>query len=482
MRGIKGTITNVIDESKVREIFELREKGFSRRGIAKMLNANRDTVVKYLNMGLEDSVAYIREIKKGRTELPKIKNEEILEDETAKDWLDSLAEGTSKGYLSGIGYFCAFVKKGPTELIEEARGEVKAGKLLSERGYFRYLNRFEKMLKKRNFAPNTIHSYVATVRSFYGFYQDFDMPKQTGKNRGRKVKPLVENVQNKMTKEDISNMLSVAKNLRDKAIILSITSSGLGASEIVALTIRQFYEGYEEETGLCVLALRRKKTDVDFISIFSTEATDMIWTYLDLEREITKDNIKKHLNEALFAVTKDTEKGGTALKAPLSVGSLGRIFRDIGKRLDMSPTMTKNGNTVFSRVHAHNVRKIFNTEMKNAGMPEIMVEFLMGHELVGVKDTYYQERIDELKKSYLKCMPSITIQPTETYVLESEEYKELKSENALLKDRLEALETKEKEREPYDEKMTKVLERLVSNLVVKDLIKKELEELKKEEG
>jgi len=76
-----------------------------------------------------------------------------------------------------------------------------------------------------------------------------------------------------------------------------------------------------------------------------------------------------------------------------------------------------------------------------------------------------------------RFMPAVTIQSTKTQVVQSKEYKELKAENEALRRDIEAMQEREEARTPYDEKMTKILERLVNNPEIKELIKKELKEI-----
>jgi integrase len=407
----------VTDEVKVRRIFELREKGYSKKSIAKTLQVKEETVRKYLGMGgLDNALKYLQEATSGRTEV-----ERIWGDEKANEFLESLAEGTRGGYAVGLSYYCEMIGKLPCELIDEAKREIKAGLLLDERSYFRYLNQFERELRDEGYAPHSIVSYITAVRSFYGFYF-IDIPKRR-KRRVHKVRPLEENQKNGVTKADIQQMMMAAKNFRDKAMILTLVSSGLGRAEVADLGVKDFYEGCDSE--VCMFETRRKKTGNDFVTFISPEATKMIWDYFKHERGITKENIKEHLNESLFAVAKKTQKGGEALKAPLAVESIDRIFRDIGRRIGYAPTVTEKGNMIYGKCHPHNLRKFFNTKMKNAGMPEYIVEYLMGHEIDGTRAAYYQRRIDELRENYLRFMPAVIIQPTETQVLASGEYKEL---------------------------------------------------------
>jgi ribosomal protein L3 len=63
--------------------------------------------------------------------------------------------------------------------------------------------------------------------------------------------------------------------------------------------------------------------------------------------------------------------------------------------------------------------------MKNAGTPDFAIEFMMGHKVDSTKAAYYLRNDTELEQIYLKFMPAVIIQPTETQVIQSKEYKEL---------------------------------------------------------
>lgn len=92
----------------------------------------------------------------------------------------------------------------------------------------------------------------------------------------------------------------------------------------------------------------------------------------------------------------------------------------------------------------------------------------------------------------MKYMPSVIIHPTETHVLDSKEYTELNEKiedykGALaarngkikgLEDKIAGMEAREEARAPYDDKMTELMQRLLSNPELKELIKKELGEIK----
>lgn len=450
----------IMDEDRVRQIFDLKEKGYTYRRIVSEMKTSDVSVAKYLGMGLEKSLEYVRRKRKEiEQSLPRLSDGEIFGDAKAKTWLDAMDKGSVSTYKTGIGYFCSMVGKKPTELIEEANREIKGGQLLNERGYYTYLPQYEKLLKEETYADTTRSGYMTAVRSFYGFH-DIQMPKKKGGRKGKKVRPMKENGKVEITKEDIQSMLDVSKNLRDKGLILAVVSSGLGRAELRELNVSDFVNGYDEETGICMLDdVWRVKTDKDFISFFSTEASSMIWQYLHSERGISKAEAKNHLNEPLFTASKSTWRGSEGLISRLAPVSIDQIFRNIAIRVDVenAPKKTENGNTIFNRLHPHNLRKFFNTQMKLAGCPEIIVEFWMGHAIGATKDAYMLKNKDEMANKYLEFMPAVTIQLTETQVIQSGEYKELSDKAAIyeaaLKERNNKIEELENRLEEIDQRI-----------------------------
>lgn len=423
----------VLDDTKIREIFRLREEeGKSYRQIVKELRSSSVTVKKYLDMGLEGALEYARTFRLKDKTPPKLNDEEIIGDEKSRLWLDSMDAGRYHSYIIGLAYFCAMVEKKPTELINEAIAEIKQGKLLNERSYFMYLKRFEGLLKEVGFADTTQNNYLTAVRSFYGSYE-IEMPKKRG-GRKRRKRPLRENANVEITREDIQKLLDVSKYLRDKALIFAVTSSGLGRAELRLLDVGDFVRGYDEETGISMLKdVWRVKTGNDFISFFSSECSAMIWQYLEMERGIRREEVERHLNEPLFTATKNTWKGAKGLTSRLEAQSIDGIFRNLAMRVDgqNGPWETENGNTIYNKFHPHNLRKFFSTQMKLSGCLEILVEFMMGHQIESTREAYDITKPKDLKEIYLKFMPAVIIQPTETQVIQSKEYKELKEKIAI---------------------------------------------------
>jgi hypothetical protein len=89
-----------------------------------------------------------------------------------------------------------------------------------------------------------------------------------------------------LEKEDLQAVLKVADPL-EKAIVLTGTSSGLAANELCDLKVGDFKRGFDPNSGIVTLKLRRKKVSFDFMTFLTPEAAQAIEDYLSL-RNIAK--------------------------------------------------------------------------------------------------------------------------------------------------------------------------------------------------
>ncbi|WP_321418049.1 hypothetical protein [uncultured Methanomethylovorans sp.] len=200
-----------------------------------------------------------------------------------------------------IEYDCEFNDMTPEELIEEADADVRAGVLSRERMMKKRMITFKTDIANRGFAANTQYNYMAGVKSFYRAF-DHEIP-----NIGKSARtiPIQEHL-DIPSKDDLRDVLKVC-DLRDKAIILVGCSSGLTASAIVKLTIEQFFKGYDPETRITTLFLRREKTKIDFVTFLNPEATEAVLKYLEY-RNRTLDYTEpiSKLHSHLFPTQQET--------------------------------------------------------------------------------------------------------------------------------------------------------------------------------
>ena len=328
----------------------------------------------------------------------------------------SPAPRTWQTYLSAMVHYTDYTNKTPTELINEAQEDIQGGKLMTQRRIFTYLPRFRQYLEKvrtpqanRPLAPGTLEKYISSINSFYKYFY-IEVPKQPRSKV--KVRPKKENMK-RATKDDIRQALSVS-SLRDRAIILCGLSSGMGASEIASLTLQAFYDGYDEDTGITTFDMRRQKVGTDFITFISPEASKAILQYLEWrDRPIINDN------EAEYHRRKTTADSYLFISANVSnqyIKDRDEELRKITpkgivetyKRVSIFAGLNSAKGT-YNTLRSHNMRKHFNTTLKNEGCDSDLIEYFMGHTLGDTKSTYYEGDPDKLKAIYRKFVPYLTI-------------------------------------------------------------------------
>jgi site-specific recombinase XerD len=328
--------------------------------------------------------------------------------------------------------FTEYTEKNPETLLEEAENEIIAGKLMRHRQLKRHLIGFRQHLKDEGKAPLTIKSRLTGVKSFFET-NDIEIPKLP---RVGKAKPLEKNKEIP-TKEDLQDVLKVADPL-EKAIVLCGTSSGIGANEIGNLKVKDFKRGYDPETGITTLKLRREKAEFDFITFLSPEASKATLDYLEYRNRTTKEPrqieiIKKQKvyseNDYLFIrrqiLPEYLKKHDDNLRK-LDTEALIKIYRRLADKARKNTPAND-----WSFIRSHNVRKYFNSALLNAGADSFHVEFFMGHTLDDTKAAYFKANSEELKKTYIKYAPYLTIQK-EADVSESPDYLRIVEENKTL--------------------------------------------------
>jgi integrase len=418
--------------------------------------------------------------------------EDLREDELIKDWLSEIeaAPSTRRNYIQSMKFYTNFAGKTPEQLIEEAEEEVKSGILMRKRKIKRYLLEFREYLKEeRKVAPKTLHNHMVAVKSFYRSF-DIDLP-----NLNRKKdfgnRELEEN-NKRLSKDDIREMLKFT-DVRSKALILLMSSSGLAENEVMNLRYGSFKEGLDESTGITTLKLRRIKTRVDFITFTSPETTKAIMDYIDYRNRKPKQDDKKSIQtwekhrinteEDYLFIKKDVPddylRDHDETKRKMRRGAFIQIFRQIAKKMG-----NETGFGVWQVVRPHNLRKFFNTQLLNGGADIFFVDFLMGHQIDQTRRAYFKADEKKLKERYMKYLPYLPIEKTETRILESEEYKDLKGVLDEKEERIRILESEiykmkeveeekkavEGAREPFDAIMSMIMKNPKIQEAIKEAI------------
>jgi integrase len=375
---------------------------------------------------------------------------EVREDTQIKNWLCDIgaARNTSESYIEGMQQFTQCVKKTPLELIEEAEAEIKAGLLLRERSIGEYLRLFKEELENRKVAPLTMKSRINSVCAFFTHY-DIQLPNSSQRSV-KKAKPQLKRI-NKITKEDIQALLDHADEL-ERAIILTGVASGLAANELINLKVRDFHDGYDPETGITTLHLIREKTEFEFYTFLTPEASRAVQAYLDYRSRKSTTNRTAQIDQLRKQRVLKDKDGKPSKSGYLFVKRIvpdewhktkNQIEKEEMRKLDTSAIMamyrrlceeaqvaTERGEWNTNR--SHNTRKYFFNTLNAVISDKDKLEYMMAHEVEGTKKHYkWSEDSTELLELYKQHMHLLVIEK-EFDPATSTEFKLMQKENEKL--------------------------------------------------
>jgi integrase len=233
----------------------------------------------------------------------------------------NLKPATITSYTKIIQPYCEFINKTPTELITEAIEEEEQGIRKINRKIRTYQIKYRQHLITQNKSPLTIKNTMATIRSFYNEYE-IELPK---------IKINVPLEEKLITKDDLiqkTDIIQVLKNtnIKYRAVILLMASSGMGSAEVRYLTINDFLKSIEITINepfsigeliqkvdkinipLAIWRITRRKTRMPYFTFSSPESIDAILDYLQ-KREYKQGALK--IDSYLF----DVEGHQTASKS-----------------------------------------------------------------------------------------------------------------------------------------------------------------------
>ena len=281
----------------------------------------------------------------------------------------------------------------------------------------------KRLLKYRSFLYN---KYLHTTAKRYftcicAVYRDYDievqkLPPISQKNIN-KNKPI--NYQDLPDADVIKKVLNIT-NVRNRAIILFLASSGCGRTEACNITIQDYINATSEyhnsndiyevlqtltkkENIVPQFELFRKKTSKHYITFCTPEATNAINIYLNSK----EDEI--HNNDLLFG---------------MGPNYMNEIFYRLNNKLNLGKIGT------YNRFRPHMLRKFHASRLHNDGMSIDVVDSLQGRSKDSIHKAYFLEDPLKLKDDYIKHMGAVMIEWNyNSLTFKSEEYVELEMEN-----------------------------------------------------
>jgi integrase len=345
---------------------------------------------------------------------------------SVKTWLNGLKSNadlhsTKYHWLRQLKRFCEWVGKGPDQLIEERKAELKAEDERVRHTAETNLKAFLNHLEEEGKSPNTRKNYFMGVRNFYkrNYY-----PLTFFRGDGPSDETSQEGVR-AANKDDINKMIEVS-NPRVRALLLFLKDTGLAESDAAALKlgvlseskmaqpIKEVSEVFALEPPVPII-VRRKKTKRLTITFMGKESFEALKTTLRVRQQgspelmmrrygkverkaglqpenLTLDSPLFRSYEKFFALKKLKIKH-------LSPGAISVIVR----KAAISAGVWKEG---FS---AHALRRFFQTSLETAGTNQNWIKKMMGHALEGSEKPYSQPEVATLREAYQKAYSHLAV-------------------------------------------------------------------------
>ena len=223
------------------------------------------------------------------------------------------------------------------------------------------IDNFIDTLSLKSYKPKTIKNKIVVIRSFIKFLYSKNLIDI--RPEAIEIPRTVEVEANFLDEEEQFALIKSARNLRDKALIMTILSSGLRASEILNLKEDDLYR-----RSLIVSRGKGGKPRVTFIDPLT-------------EKSIREYHHKREM-DSVFIFTNSFGK-------PLSRQYLSRMISETALRAGIK-----------KRVSAHTLRHSFATNMLRKGARIEDVQPLMGHSNISTTRLYMHFTNEYLRERY----------------------------------------------------------------------------------
>ncbi len=212
------------------------------------------------------------------------------------------------------------------------------------------------------------------------------------------------------TIEEIKSLLKYPDR-RIKAIILIMMSSGIRLGAWDDLKYKHIQPIEKDGKLISAKIIVYAGSDEQYYSFISPEAYKELDEWIDFRRKSgEKITNESWLMRNLWDVTTPTGGPRGLISVPKKLKHTGvKSLIERALRAEGIRTKLDEGKKRYPFATDHGFRKFFKTRCEIAGMKSINIENLMNHSL-GVSNSYYRPRENELLDDYLKAIKDLTIE------------------------------------------------------------------------
>jgi integrase/recombinase XerD len=247
---------------------------------------------------------------------------------------------TVKNYVQAVKQFTVFLKRSPVTLTQ-----------VDVRNYLLYLKRVKKLQAR------TINLHIYAIKAFCDFIlSDTETMKPFGRMKEPQTQPRI------LSRQECRKLVDAADNLKYKAIIAVLYSSGIRLGECANLQVRDI------DSKLGVIMVHNGKGGKDRYALLSPQALTIL-----------RDYYRKYRPKLwLFE--------GRVPQNPLHPRSIAAAVTSAGFLASLG-----------KRVSPHMLRHSFATHLLEAGTPLQVIQQLLGHAEIGTTAMYTHVSTDMLK-------------------------------------------------------------------------------------
>jgi len=352
------------------------------------------------------------------------KRNQYLSFESVRQWFDGLgttSEYTKRNYLDDLTHYCEWAKKTPDQLKQERKEQLKSDDIDVKMTAEKMLNRYANSGLK---PKSSMWRAIAIIKSFYA-HNFIELAAKSVKGPKR----VKEKDYRSPTVDDLRRMLE-GSNLRDRAILLALFQSGLREGSLILLQRKHIKEMFEDKApvhiGLRAKELKGEYSGLEAHTFIGRDAVEAIKKYLEWRERVKHEQ----LTDDSYLFTRLDAVG-----QPVDQQTIIWVVAQACKRAGIDH---------FS---PHDFRRAFQTNLEAAGVPANWVKKLMGHKLAGEENPYSIPKIEQLRESYSRAEPKLTVTQAPTQV---DRFEALKSRMiALCEERKTAPEDLVKELQKY---------------------------------
>jgi site-specific recombinase XerD len=313
----------------------------------------------------------------------------------AVKWLEPITKfNTKKAYADALVRFMEYTGLNPTQLIDEAENENK--KELRQRQDIvksRVVGFYNWMLKdapkkdgSKGYTPKQAVAWSGAIRGFYRVFGFLTSMRGVSKL----PKPKVVHPRRILNVAEIKRLVDFTMNLRDKAIILTMFQGALDVSTLCSLNYGHVASGLESgESPLKISNIYREKAGTSFYTFIGHNAIDAINIYLS---DLRSKGIILSPSDPLFLKDK-IEK-----KERIESNLVQKSLREITIRAGLVSKKAKAN----EQINPHALRESFGSIMGSHGLPDNMIDFLMGHSVGELAEVYQRYQADLVKGEYAR--------------------------------------------------------------------------------